>query len=48
VVAKGPFVSTSMKNAAQVMTLFALTNLYLVRRSLLAIQEKSARQLTTA
>jgi IS5 family transposase len=34
-----------MKNAAQVMTLFALTNLYLARRKLLAIQEKSAQQL---
>ena len=33
-----------MKNTVQVMTLFALTNLYLARRKLLAIREKSAPQ----
>lgn len=37
-----------MKNTAQVWTLFALTNLYMARRKLLAIQEKSTRQWQTA
>jgi len=34
-----------MKNTAQVLTLFALTNLYMARRKLLAIREQSVQQL---
>ncbi len=34
-----------MKNTAQVLTLFALTNLYMARRKLLVIREQSVRQL---
>jgi len=34
-----------MKNTAQGMTLFALTNLYMARRKPLAIREQSVQQL---
>jgi IS5 family transposase len=34
-----------MKNTAQVLTLFALTTLYMARRMLLAIREQSVQQL---
>ena len=37
-----------MKNTAQVLTLFALTNLYMARRKLLAIREQSVQQLQIA